>query len=190
MANNPLRFPSHLFGGTLRITHEEAKGGAGNVWLRRLSPSVSLDLSRCSSQSGFAPNEITAAVLAFWNVSRLWMGRSPPVCSREIQFKICTAHCRTLLLFKRMCVCVCKVCKGDTNTQYNLIKSNFDSASTAHPFKHVSAGLPVMSSKLLKLYSRLQNWTSLLHKAHNAYTHTGHTQRARSGAVWGLWWNR
>lgn len=89
-----------------------------------------------------------------------------------------------------VCVCVCRVCKGDTNTQYNLIKSNFDSASTAHPFKHVSAGLPVMSSKVLKLYSRLQNWTSLLLKTHNAYTHTGRTQRARSGAVWGLWWNR
>lgn len=158
--------------------------------LVRLSPSVSPDLSRCSSHSGFAQMKsrqlywLSGTLLGFE-----WEGRLQ--CARErFNLKSVQLAAEHSLLFKRMCVCVRKVCKGDTNMQHNLIKSNFDSASMSHPFKHISAGLPVMSTALLKLYSRLQKWTSLLLKdAQCIYTHWLHTEgpwRRRPG----LWWNR
>lgn len=147
----------------------------------RVSLLLSLWISLAARHSpGRRENEITAAVLASWNTSQLWMGRSPTACSREIQFKICTAHCGTLLLSKCMCVRVREI------LIWSAVESKFDSASMLHFFKHISAGLQIMLTKVLKLYSRLQKFTSLLLTdtwCIHTHTHTTNTHPFRGPRV-------
>lgn len=148
--------------------------------------SVSLDLSRCSSQSAFAQMKsrqlywLSGTLLSFE-----WEGRLQ--CARErfnlksVQLTAEHSRCSS--------VCVCARCAGGGTLTCSTISSNqnSDSASMSHLFEHIAAGLPIMSTKILKLYSRPQKWTSLLPETHNAYTHTLVTNRgpiaAPSGAV-------
>lgn len=66
--------------------------------MRLLAPPLSLGSLSLLVTGWLHENEITVAVLAFWNIPQLWMGRSPTARTREIQFKICAA---------RLCKCVC-----------------------------------------------------------------------------------
>lgn len=159
---------------------KEEQRNVWKVWVRHLTPSVSLDLSTCTSQSVCTRAKSQQLhCLSGTLLGPEWEGRPQRGVERFNlkSVQLATEHS------KCMCVCVREILTTSLNQKFN-------STSVLRFFKHNSAGLQIMQHKLC---SQLKKFTSLLPKETWCIpTNHLHPPRRRD-PVWRrpeLWWNR
>lgn len=151
--------------------------------MRLLAPPLSLGSLSLLVTGWLHENEITVAVLAFWNIPQLWMGRSPTARTREIQFKICAA---------RLCKCVC-VWEGEILTWIlphdKVIATSHQNITPLLNFCYYTSRSANNVSKSSISGHRKQTATSFLHHF-NKHTHTHTLPPAPQWRHPGPWQNR